>query len=94
MRAGETPALPIPAETELLLTSRSFFNFPDMSTVAEIEEALNNLPETEFEEVAFVVLERLRKANHRPPFRTFSESQIRGWIEEDERDMVAIRAGQ
>ena len=65
-----------------------------MSTVAEIEDALSKLPESEFEEVAFVVLERLRKTSHLPPLRTFSESQIRGWIEEDERDMAAIRAGQ
>ena len=35
-----------------------------MSTVAEIEDAFSKLPETEFEEVAFVVLERLCKVSH------------------------------
>ncbi len=70
MRAGETPALPIPTETELLPTSTSLFNFPPMSAVAEIEDALNKLPENEFEEVAFIVLERLRKTGHLPPVRS------------------------
>ena len=65
-----------------------------MSTVAEIENALNKLPENEFEEVAFVVLERLRKSGHLPPFRQFTEEQVRGWIAEDEADMTAFRAGR
>ena len=65
-----------------------------MSTVTEIEDAWSNLSESEFENVAFVILECLRKASDLQPFRKFSEAQTRGWIEEDERDMAAIRAGQ
>jgi len=90
MRAGGTPALPIPAETKLI-ASTSLFNFPPTSTVAEIEDAFSQLPETEFKQVAFVILKRLRKAIQLPPLREFSEAQICGWIKEDERDMSALR---
>ena len=58
-----------------------------MSNVAEIEDALNKLPENQFAEIAFVVLERLRKSGHLPPFRQFHEEQVWGWMAEDEADM-------
>ncbi|MFA6176667.1 MAG: hypothetical protein WC765_08835 [Phycisphaerae bacterium] len=65
-----------------------------MSTVAEIEVAVRDLPDEEFEQVALTVLERLRKTGVLPPLRKFTEKQIRAWIEEDEKDMAAFVAGQ
>lgn len=65
-----------------------------VSTVAEIEDAVKKLPDKEFEQVAFAVLQRLRKTGSLPPLRKFSEEQIQGWIKEDEKDMAAFKAGQ
>lgn len=65
-----------------------------MSTVAEIEVAVRELPDLEFEQLALTVLERLRKTGNPPSLRKFSEKQIRAWIEEDENDMAAFLAGQ
>lgn len=65
-----------------------------MSTVAEIEAAMKKLPDREFEQVAFAVLQRLRKTGSLPPLRKFSEERIQGWIKEDEKDMAAFKAGR
>ena len=65
-----------------------------MSTVAEIEAAVKNLPDAEFEQVAFTVLERLRKTGGMPLVRRLTQEQVRGWIAENETDMAAFRAGQ
>lgn len=71
-----------------------FGRFSGVSTVAEIEIAVRDLPDEEFEQVALTVLERLRKTGGLPPLRKFTEKQIRAWIEEDEKDMAAFVAGQ
>jgi hypothetical protein len=65
-----------------------------MSTVAEIEVAVRDLPDEEFEQVALTVLARLRKTGVPPLLRKFSEKQVRDWIAEDEKDMAAFLAGQ
>lgn len=65
-----------------------------MSTVEEVEAALREMPNDEFEQVARIVFERLRRTGVFPPLRKFTEKQIREWIEEDEKDMAAFIAGK
>ena len=56
-----------------------------MSTLAEIEAAVDALPEEQKEELFLFLAARLRSGNTQvPPPREFSEGQIRKWISDDE----------
>jgi hypothetical protein len=62
-----------------------------MSTVQEIEEAVNALPKGDFDEVLFAVLRRARQLGTRPEPRRFSDEQIAAWVSDDEQGMEAFR---
>jgi hypothetical protein len=57
----------------------------NMSTLAEIEAAVDALPEEQKEELFLFLATRLRSGNPQMPApREFSEDQIREWIADDE----------
>ena len=63
-----------------------------MSTLAEIEAAVDALPSEQKQELLVHLAVRLRAAAVRPPEpRTFSREQIDGWIAQDEADMRRFR---
>ena len=64
-----------------------------MCTLAEIEAAVDALPEEQKEELFLFLATRLRSGNPQmPPPRDFSEAQIREWIAEDEEGYRRFKA--
>ncbi len=63
-----------------------------MSTVQEIEQAVQVLPETDLEQVLLAVLRRARETGTPLEPRRFSDEQIAGWGADDEQGMAAFRA--
>ena len=63
-----------------------------MSTVQEIEQAVNALPEQDFGKVLITVLRRARSLGSLPEPRRFSDEQIAEWTADDERGMDEFRA--
>jgi hypothetical protein len=63
-----------------------------MSTLAEIEAAVETLPANEKEQLLFFVAQQLRgEAAPLPEPRKFSKEQMDAWIAEDEEDMRRFR---
>ncbi|NBZ95246.1 MAG: hypothetical protein EBR40_02245 [Proteobacteria bacterium] len=59
-----------------------------MTTLLEIENAAETLPEPQQRELLLFLMERLRaKGPAIPQPRIFSTEQIQNWINEDEEDM-------
>lgn len=59
-----------------------------MSTLSEIELAVDALPPAEKQELLLFLVARLREqAGDLPAPRKFSEEQLRAWITEDEADL-------
>jgi hypothetical protein len=65
-----------------------------MTTLLEIENAAETLPEPQQRELLLFLMERLRaKGPAIPQPRIFSREQIQNWINEDEEDMRRIQRG-
>lgn len=65
-----------------------------MSTLAEIEAAVETLPPEQKQELILFLAARLRADGAQlPPPRKFSKEQMAGWIAEDETDMERFRRG-
>jgi hypothetical protein len=65
-----------------------------MSTLAEIEKAVNALPPGEKQELMLFLAARLRAEGARlPEPRTFSPEQIATWVTEDEADLRRFKDG-
>ena len=65
-----------------------------MSTLPEIEAAVEALPPAGQQELLLFLAARLRKqAGELPPPRTFSAEQMQGWIVQDEADLQRFRNG-
>jgi hypothetical protein len=59
-----------------------------MSTLSEIEAAVEALPVVDKQQLLLFLAARLREqAGDLPPPRTLSSEQLRTWIAEDEADM-------
>ncbi len=58
-----------------------------MSTLAEIEAAVDRLPDEQKQELLLFLAMRLRAGVPSPEPREFSPQQLAGWIEEDEADL-------
>jgi hypothetical protein len=66
-----------------------------MSTLAEIENAVDKLPSEEKQELFLFLAARLRtNGGQLPPPREFSQEQIMGWIADDEEGMRRFREGR
>jgi hypothetical protein len=66
----------------------------NMSTLSEIEAAVDALPAVEKQELLLYLAARLREqAGHLPTPRKFSTEQLNSWIAEDECDMRRFRNG-
>lgn len=65
---------------------------PSMSTLAEIEAAVDALPTKEKQELLIFLAARLRADGQAlPEPRRFSREQMASWIAEDEEDMRGLR---
>lgn len=65
-----------------------------MTTLLEIENAAETLPEPEQRELLLFLMERLRcKGPAFPDPRMFSKEEIQGWISMDEEDMRRFQRG-
>jgi hypothetical protein len=65
-----------------------------MSTLIEIEKAVEALPAREKRELLLFVAANLRSAGARPPeLRDFSRTQVEGWIADDEAALKRFKAG-
>jgi hypothetical protein len=65
-----------------------------MTTLLEIENAAESLPEPQQRELLLFLMERLRaKGPALPQPRIFSKEQIQGWISEDDEDMRRLQRG-
>ncbi|HWL95075.1 MAG TPA: hypothetical protein VNT79_16265 [Phycisphaerae bacterium] len=63
-----------------------------MSTLAEIEAAVEALPSAEKQELLLFLAARLRaEGGQLPSPRRFPPEQIRAWIAEDDADMQRFR---
>ena len=62
-----------------------------MSTIADIEEAVNKLSEDERAELLLRIAGSLHLRGAMPEPRIFSEQEIDSWIEGDERAMRELR---
>ena len=69
-------------------------NFRSMSTIDEIEAAIDSLPSEQKQELFLFLAARLRGAGQLPPPREFSREQIEAWIADDEEGMRHFRAGR
>jgi hypothetical protein len=58
-----------------------------MSTLVEIEAAVDALPSEQKQELLLFVAARLRAEGRLPEPRRFSVEQVKTWISEDEADM-------
>lgn len=65
----------------------------DMSTLAEIEAAVESLPLEQKQELFLFLVARLRDTGHLPPPRDFRLEQIQAWIADDEEGMRLVREG-
>ena len=68
---------------------------PDMSTLAEIEAAIDALPDEQKQELFLFLAARLRGSG--PPLpepRKFSRDQLGSWIDEDEADLRRFREAE
>jgi len=65
-----------------------------MSTIDEIEAAIDSLPSDQKQELFLFLAARLRGAGQLPPPREFSRKQIEAWIADDEEGMRRFRAGR
>jgi len=66
-----------------------------MSTLSEIEAAVDALPPAEKQELLLFLAARLRsQAGDLPSPRRFSREQLTEWIAEDETDMQRLRGSQ
>jgi hypothetical protein len=69
------------------------YNF-SMSTLSEIEAAVDALPAADKQELLVFLAARLREqASQLPAPRKFSPEQIGSWIAEDEAEMQRFRNG-
>jgi len=65
-----------------------------MSTLAQIEAAVEALPPEQKQELILFLAARLRADGAQmPPTRRFSKEQMDAWIAEDEADMERFRRG-
>lgn len=65
-----------------------------MTTLAQIESAIDALSVEQKEELLLFLAARLRAERGRlPPPRDLSEEQIRAWMTEDEAEMRELRGG-
>ena len=64
-----------------------------MSTIDEIEAAIDSLPSEQKQELFLFLAARLRGAGQLPAPREFSREQIEAWIADDEAGMRRFRAG-
>jgi hypothetical protein len=65
-----------------------------MSTLVEIENAVEALPAEQKQELLLFLAARLRAAGGRlPEPREFSRQQVDGWIAEDEVEMQRFQRG-
>lgn len=65
-----------------------------MSTLVEIETAVDTLTAGQKQELMLFLAARLRAERAQmPPPRLFSEEQMQAWITEDEADMERFRRG-
>ncbi len=62
-----------------------------MSTLAEIESAVDSLSPEQKQELFLFLAARLRGAGQVPPPREFSREQIAAWIADDEEGMRCFR---
>jgi len=63
-----------------------------MSTLAEIEAAVDALPPADKQELLLFLAARLREQGGQLPApRKFSRDQLRAWVAEDEADMQRFR---
>ncbi|MFZ4574853.1 MAG: hypothetical protein ACOYN0_10680 [Phycisphaerales bacterium] len=66
-----------------------------MSTLSEIESAVDALPAAEKQELLLFLAARLRAESGRLPApRKFDRAQVDGWIAEDDADMKRLRDGK
>lgn len=66
-----------------------------MSTLPEIESAVDALPVADKQELLLFIAARLRaQAGQLPAPRKFSREQLAAWIAEDEADMQHFRDGK
>jgi len=66
-----------------------------MSTLTEIEAAVEALPPREKAELLLFVAGQLRaEGASLPEPRLFSPEQLQAWMDEDEADMQTFRAGK
>lgn len=66
--------------------------FARMSTLAEIESAVESLPAVEKQELLLFLAARLRaEGGELPPPRRFTHEEMKAWIKEDEADMERFR---
>ena len=67
---------------------------PSMKTLVEIERAAEELPIAQRTELLLFLAESLRKEQAPlPEPRTFSEAQLKAWMDEDEEAMRRFKAG-
>jgi hypothetical protein len=79
---------------EVVAISQPRYNF-NMSTLSEIEAAVDALPPADKQELLLFIAARLREqAGNLPPPRRFSGEQLRAWITEDEAEMQRFRDGK
>jgi hypothetical protein len=65
-----------------------------MSTLSEIEAAVDALPVDDKQELLLYLAARLRaEGGQLPAPRTFSSEQLNSWIAEDEADMQQFQDG-
>jgi hypothetical protein len=62
-----------------------------MSTLAEIEAAVESLPTEQQQELFLFLAARLRGAGQLPTPHEFSREQIEAWIADDEEEMRRFR---
>ena len=68
--------------------------FPQVSTLAEIEQAAATLAPEEKQELILFLAARLRADGAQMPApRIFTKEEMAGWIAEDEADMERFRRG-
>ena len=66
-----------------------------MSTLAQIEAALDALPPAEKQEILLFLAARLRaQAGRLPAPRQFSRAQMDAWMAQDDADMRGLRDGK
>lgn len=65
-----------------------------MSTLAEIEAAVDSLPSEQQQELFLFLAARLRSTGQLPTPRKFSREQIEAWIADDEEGMRRFQEGR